>query len=198
MQAAAARAVFRPGTAGVRALDGAWWPRSRDLTAELPALVAALTGNGFEPARVAYNPQTWDAAGRKVAVAERTIRLGWFRTIDPHLVSVTGLDRWDRADLLVVPFDSDPGVADRAFARVLGGYEHEKATVMLAAVQQCPPGGNTRRPSGSAAVDVWESEGGSRGRDMPGRGVVVKGQPHERVPYTGTTWRRRPATPAPR
>ncbi|HEX2299590.1 MAG TPA: DUF5994 family protein, partial [Pseudonocardiaceae bacterium] len=37
-------------------LDGAWWPRTRDLTQELPALVEELDRRGIRVARVAYNP----------------------------------------------------------------------------------------------------------------------------------------------
>ncbi|MFD7400682.1 DUF5994 family protein, partial [Streptomyces virginiae] len=37
-----ARLSLTPKTALAGQLDGAWWPRSRDLEAELPALAAAL------------------------------------------------------------------------------------------------------------------------------------------------------------
>jgi hypothetical protein len=36
------RVRLRSGAAAEVAFDGAWWPRSRDLGAELPELIAAL------------------------------------------------------------------------------------------------------------------------------------------------------------
>ena len=36
------------------AVDGAWWPRSTDLAAELPGLVAALDERGVRISRIAY------------------------------------------------------------------------------------------------------------------------------------------------
>ncbi|TDC50933.1 hypothetical protein E1212_13390 [Jiangella ureilytica] len=114
-------------------LDGAWWPRSRELAAELPALLTALQERDVVVARVAYGPDSWEPAGRKTRVAGRVIALGWFRTIDPHSVSVTSLDGRDRLDLLVVPPDDDKALAGRAFALVLDGHDRDGASATLAA-----------------------------------------------------------------
>src|SRR5690606_6542770 len=95
------RAVSRPSDHA--ALDGVWWPHSRDLAAELPALVAALGARGFATGRVAYSRQSWDGVLKRLLVAGHVIRLGWFRTIDPNSVSMTSRDGRKRVDLLVVP-----------------------------------------------------------------------------------------------
>jgi hypothetical protein len=129
-----ARTAFKPLPVGRDSvLDGAWWPRSRDLAAELPALLATLAERDVVVARVAYGPDSWEPAGRKARIAGRVIALGWFRTIDPHLVSVTSLDARDRLDLLVVPPDDDKALADRAFALVLDGHDRDGASATLAA-----------------------------------------------------------------
>ena len=65
-------------------LDGAWWPRTRDLTSELSPLVEELRRRGFTVTRVAYNPDLWEPTARRLHADGRTIRLGWFRSIDPQ------------------------------------------------------------------------------------------------------------------
>src|SRR5205085_1631231 len=40
-------------------LDGAWWPRTRSLSDELPGLVEELERRGIRVTRAAYNPDTW-------------------------------------------------------------------------------------------------------------------------------------------
>src|SRR3954454_11492721 len=64
-------------------LDGAWWPRTRGLSEELPGLVEELARRGVRVTRVAYNPDAWETAPRRIAADGRSIRLGWFRSIDP-------------------------------------------------------------------------------------------------------------------
>lgn len=162
----ALRAVFSPVVpGGLRAVDGAWWPRSRDLAAELPALVTTLSRRDFTVARVAYHRDSWDGVVRKLPVAGRIIRLGWFRTIDPHLVSLTGLDTQDRQDLLVVPAMSDSQLAERVFAWIQEGHHHSRASTILTAADASLQGSPHSAPAAAHADQVaesrWESEGGS-------------------------------------
>ncbi|WP_420717165.1 DUF5994 family protein [Streptomyces sp. H27-G5] len=83
-------------------LDGAWWPRTRDLVAELPLLVAALDETWGRITRVTVNPDRWPVIPHTVPVDGRTVHVGWFTEQDPDkliLLSYT-IGRWD---LLVVP-----------------------------------------------------------------------------------------------
>src|SRR4051812_18086664 len=43
-------------------LDGAWWPRTRNLSDELPGLVRELRRRGIRVTRAAYNPDAWETA----------------------------------------------------------------------------------------------------------------------------------------
>jgi hypothetical protein len=96
------------------AFDGAWWPRSRDLGAELPELVAALATLGVRVERFTYSVDAWDhPVQRKVVVAGRSVRTGAFRTMDQRLVSLT-VDGDRRVDLLVVPPEADALTGVRA------------------------------------------------------------------------------------
>ncbi|MER7107122.1 DUF5994 family protein [Streptomyces sp. NPDC000229] len=104
-------------------LDGAWWPRSRDLTQELPALAAALDGPWGRITRVTVNPAQWPVVPRKVPVAGHTVHVGWFRAEqDPHalLLLSYSVGRWD---LLVVPPETGAAAAARlmAAAATVGG-----------------------------------------------------------------------------
>jgi hypothetical protein len=163
----AVRAVFSPIVRGdVRAVDGAWWPRSRDLAAELPALLAALWRRDLRVARVAYHRDSWDNDVRRLPVAGRIVRLGWFRTIDPHLVSLTGLDIQDRQDLLVLPPTSDPQLAARVFDWIQDGHHHHRSastilTAVVASLQATARGSAPVAARLDLAEAAWESEGGS-------------------------------------
>lgn len=46
-------------------LDGAWWPRSRDLAAELPALTAVLDPLWGRITHVTVTPTLWPVIPRK-------------------------------------------------------------------------------------------------------------------------------------
>ncbi|WP_433657576.1 DUF5994 family protein [Nocardia sp. CA-128927] len=56
-------------------VDGAWWPHSPDLTAELPDLLAVLTVRLGPIWRVVYDPAGWSQAPQQLTVGDRVIRL---------------------------------------------------------------------------------------------------------------------------
>ncbi len=119
------------GDGGSRTLDGAWWPPSRSLGIELAVLIAELQRRGLRISRVAYNRRSWDPAPRRLAVAGRVIRLGWFETLDPHAVSLSGGDSQTRLDLLVVPPDTEPRIARWAMSAASVRDDHRTATAIL-------------------------------------------------------------------
>jgi Family of unknown function (DUF5994) len=109
-----ARISFRQPISGSGSIDAAWWPRSRDLAAELPALLDVLWTAAREINRVTYNLTAWDPAPRRVSIEGRTVRLGGFATSDP--LTLTLLDAWgrERIDILVIAPGTEPAVAERA------------------------------------------------------------------------------------
>ncbi|MFL6122246.1 DUF5994 family protein, partial [Actinophytocola sp.] len=62
------RLRLKPKAAATGYVDGAWWPRSRDLAAELPALVTVLAVRLGRISRVAYALSSWDATPRRFEV----------------------------------------------------------------------------------------------------------------------------------
>ncbi|MFD3498948.1 DUF5994 family protein [Streptomyces sp. NPDC058678] len=97
-------------------LDGAWWPRTRDLAAELPSLTAVLDPLWGRITRLTVNPTHWSSVPRKVSVAGRVVKVGWFHgEQDPHelLLLSYRVGRWN---LLVIPPQTTPAAAARLMA----------------------------------------------------------------------------------
>ena len=109
-----ARIAFRQPVSGTGFIDAAWWPRSRDLSTELPPLLDALGTVGCEITRFTYNLAAWEPAPRRLRIQGRTVRLGGFATSDPRTVRLC--DAWarERLDLLVIAPGTEPSVAERA------------------------------------------------------------------------------------
>lgn len=83
-------------------VDGAWWPRSRDLAAELPALAQVLAVRLGSVWRVVFALTSWDPAPRRVRFDGHPVRLEGFHSQDENVISVVSLDR-QRIRLLVIP-----------------------------------------------------------------------------------------------
>jgi len=106
------RLKLKPKTAiAVGQVDGAWWPRSRDLALELRALLAVLAIRLGRIERVTYHLDDWDPSARKIVVDGSVVRLGGFRSQRAGTVDV--LAELHRVTLLVVPSGSAPGLAHR-------------------------------------------------------------------------------------
>ncbi|MET9364893.1 DUF5994 family protein [Streptomyces sp. NPDC006632] len=91
-----------PGN-GPRPVDGVWWPRSDDLTTELPRLIRALPHSWPQIALATVNAAMWSAFPGRILVANHVIRLHRAtsnRTPDAICLVAPGHGRWD---LLVVP-----------------------------------------------------------------------------------------------
>jgi hypothetical protein len=121
--------------AATATLDGAWWPRSRDLATELPPLITVLGHRGIRISRVAYHRDSWEPAPRRLPADGRILRLGWYPGLDPHLVRLTsGGDGRVRLDLLVVPPDLDEAAGRQAMTAASRAGNHAVATAVLADV----------------------------------------------------------------
>jgi hypothetical protein len=91
-------------------VDGAWWPHSDDLAAELPDLLAVLSVRLGPIDRVIYSLNEWAKAPRKLATDGRTVRLDGYRLQPVNTVEVLGLNR-KKIVLLVVSPQADPDQA---------------------------------------------------------------------------------------
>jgi hypothetical protein len=94
-------------------VDGAWWPRSDDLAAELPDLLAVLSVRLGRIDRVLYNVNEWAKAAAKLATGGRSVRLDGYSRQPANTIEVLGL-YGHMIVLLVVPPDTDPDLAHEA------------------------------------------------------------------------------------
>ena len=126
------RLQLDPTMAGTGAVDGGWWPRSRDPDAELPGLIAGLDASLGPITRLALNLDAWDTAPRRVAVDGRRVRVGWFRQMDVHTIGVTRGSQ-DRVALLVVPPQATTAAAGIAMAMAADAANSARPADILAA-----------------------------------------------------------------
>ncbi|NBM17658.1 DUF5994 family protein [Streptomyces sp. GC420] len=127
-----ARLSLTPANGVPGRLDGAWWPRSRDLTRELPALTDALDGLWGRITRVTVNPAHWPVIPRKVPVTGHTVHVGWFADEqDPHKLILLGYTagRWD---LLVIPPETGPASAGRLMSAAATEGNLSTASALMA------------------------------------------------------------------
>jgi hypothetical protein len=107
-----ARVSFDPALILHGAVDGGWWPRSRNAHAELPGLIAALNARpGVKVQRVAVHRDEWDDIPHRLTADNgHFARVDWFTTIPRRTVSVTTAGTREPIALLVVP----PSTPERA------------------------------------------------------------------------------------
>lgn len=99
---------------GQGALDGAWWPFSRDLTAEALDLVDHFPASFGRIYRVVYSTPDWDAAPPRIKAAEVFVSLASFPRDDTHRVLLKSVERPVVLQLLVVPPEWDDRAARHA------------------------------------------------------------------------------------
>jgi hypothetical protein len=68
-------------------IDGTWWPHSGDPLAELPGLVTALEHAGGPVARLLLSVVGWTSRPHEIALADRTVSLGYFCDRPPSLLT---------------------------------------------------------------------------------------------------------------
>lgn len=100
-------------------VDGAWWPHSDDLTAELPDLLSVLSVRLGPIGRVIYKLTEWSTAPAKLTYANRTIRLDGYTLQPVNTVELLGLNR-TRIVLLVVSPHADPDQAHAVMMTAAG------------------------------------------------------------------------------
>ncbi|HTK64700.1 MAG TPA: DUF5994 family protein [Pseudonocardia sp.] len=139
-------------------VDGAWWPRSGDLAAEVPALAAAVGDRVGPVERVSYHFTDWVAECREIDVSGSRLRLGGFRMQHPHTVDVIGRNR--RLTLLVIPPETAPEAAEEVLAKASQPGDRETVDDLLGGGTDAPP--EFVRPRESATADArGEGEGGT-------------------------------------
>ncbi|MGW2506538.1 DUF5994 family protein [Streptomyces sp. NPDC001588] len=98
-------------------LDGAWWPRSRDIGAELPALIRVLTGHLGPITRVGLDATAWDELPTRLVIDDQVVHIDSFSVGDDTVLITRG--EQDHFSLLVVPPHATADAARAAMARAV-------------------------------------------------------------------------------
>jgi hypothetical protein len=136
-------------------LDGGWWPRSTDPAAELSGLIPAIDKVGGPITRLILSIEGWNPRPRRLAVAGRRLRLGFFTSQPIGLLTALG-DHGNRVDLLVVPPDTTRQTAEAAMALAATASNRIHAQHLLAAAADT----RSARLDGGLPEQIWETEGG--------------------------------------
>jgi uncharacterized protein DUF5994 len=132
----AVRLRMDPHPSRTTVLDGAWWPRSTDAVAELPALMKALTDLRGEITHVLLNSDDWDLPhAARAGAGRRALRLGWFTSQPTGLITLISDFGQDRFDLLVVPPDASPASAGTALAAAADGTDNRRTPELLTGIE---------------------------------------------------------------
>ncbi|MDX3066131.1 DUF5994 family protein, partial [Streptomyces sp. ND04-05B] len=110
----------------------AWWPRSDDLAAELPALIEAFDTSWGRVTRMAAHRGIWRPAPCDLPVTGHTVRAAWYMSgFDPHTVRLFAYGL-GRRDLLVVPPGTEKAAAERLMRAATDRTCHLTASALLA------------------------------------------------------------------
>ncbi|MFI5778950.1 DUF5994 family protein [Nocardia sp. NPDC051570] len=104
---------LRPKADSDEYLDGAWWPRSGDLIAELPDLLAVLAVRLGPVRRVVYDRASWSRTPRQIIIDDRAVPLDAYTFELGNTMYIFG-SAGAVIVLRVIPSVADPGMAHSA------------------------------------------------------------------------------------
>ena len=142
-------------------VDGGWWPRSLDLSVELPPLLAELSRAGHDVAHVTYDPAAWNPAPHVLAGPGRPVTLQGSAQQAAASVSLADISGAKRTELVVVPPHTDPRLARRVLDLARLGGDLLRAVGMFERANHEPPSAAARIPlPDPLPAAVWETDGG--------------------------------------
>ncbi len=152
------RLRLKPKAPTIGWVDGGWWPRSHDLAAELPRLLAVLTVRLGCIERVGYHLDERDLAQRRINCGGGLVRLDGYRSQPANTVDVLAVGQ--RLTLLVVPSEAS---AQTAHAVLMAAGHRGNTDNVDTLLRSRPPAANVLSSAASqweAALQRWELDGG--------------------------------------
>lgn len=141
-------------------VDGAWWPRSDDLAAELPNLLSVLVIRLGPINRVLYRIGEWSTSPRKLVINDDLVRLDGYRLQPPATIEVQGFNR-ARIVLLVVPPHLKPDNAHATMMAAARTGNTDTVDRLLGTI----PGHRESHAFASTVRSLWVSRGRNRAID---------------------------------
>jgi Family of unknown function (DUF5994) len=121
------------------AVDGAWWPKSLDLSSELPDLVSVFGSWIGEVHRVVYDPSVWLPAPSRVIRRNEMVSLDPYRLVFSDTIYLMGTHSRDAVLFVLSPSSSDED-ARRLLCEVSGSALPMNAGVLRQLVRHCSAG----------------------------------------------------------
>ena len=155
-------------------VHGAWWPRSTQLTTELPLLLAALSSRLGTIDRVVYDENTWAPAPLRLGFRGKDVTLDISPDQSVNTISLIR-EHVGKLVLLVVPPYTSP---TRAYTAVITAAKPDDVSTpdeLLGIGKQAA----ADRRFALMAHQRWESDGGAlrrRGHQPVGPVAALKGQ----------------------
>ncbi|MEE1783977.1 DUF5994 family protein [Streptomyces sp. SP17BM10] len=123
------RLVLEPTMTREGIFDGAWWPRSNHVLAELPDLITALGAHLGRIVRVGLDTPAWDEVPRSLVVNGLMVKINWFAGSNATVSVTRGFQ--DHFLLLVVPPGTTTENASSAMAGASATGNHTPAAELL-------------------------------------------------------------------
>jgi hypothetical protein len=139
-------------------VDGGWWPRSQDLAAELPGLLAVLAVRLGHVERVSYHLGDWGPTPHKIRCDSGVVRLEGYHS--QHTNTVDVLAEHQRVTLLVVRPEASAQTAHAALMAAGHRGNTDDVDTLLRSprrVAEVLDGAGSQR---EAALQSWEVDGG--------------------------------------
>lgn len=136
---------------GHGALDGAWWPQSRDLAVELADLAGHFPAAAGRIIRALYSPPDWLTPPRRVKVAGGFVKAGFFPHDDTHVMSLRMYDQ-QIVQLMVVPPGTSSTLARAAMQTAADPANTDCAAALLRDLE---------RAGGIDPAARWSDDGGA-------------------------------------
>ena len=159
------RLRLKPGDQRFGSVQGAWWPRSSQLTTELPPLLAALSSRLGCFDRVVYDENAWAPAPSRLIF--RGILLALDSSPDRSINTISLIrEHAENVVLLVVPPHTSP---TRAYTAVMTAAKPDDVSTTDELLGIGKRAAEDRRFA-LIAHERWESDGGAsrRRRHQPG------------------------------
>ncbi|WP_406368349.1 DUF5994 family protein [Streptomyces sp. NBC_01546] len=146
--------AIKPGTALLRLeitrsweglLDGAWWPRTRDIETGLPALISTLTEHLGRITRVGVDASAWNGLPGRLVIDAQVVHLDSDPVGDDTVLITRGHNI--HFALLVVPPVTTADAAREAMARAVRADNITQAAQILIATTPEPEDGGAADPA---------------------------------------------------
>jgi Family of unknown function (DUF5994) len=136
---------------GLGALDGAWWPRSRNLETELADLVDNFPATSRRIVHAVYSAPDWRPAHRRIKTKQGVMKVGSFPNDDSHRIMLSMSSR-EILHLMVIPPHSSPALALSVMVTAASPGNRDSAATILQDAQQAE--------DDEDAAGRWSDDGG--------------------------------------